>query len=1417
MSSEIAAQWANKTLLDDKALLFLLFMRQPETKNISNVKSLVEHFFHDDIPLVNEITEWLINSNGKHLTILLDGYDEASRYSAFFDFVNQLIAHKTLPECGLVITSRPAESSHLHGRVNCRAEILGFTEQSRLHFINLYIEKQEKEKQIYQINKQDIIEHNIKKQVETIQKVLKHNPIMNTLCYIPLNITMLLLCLTESEEEIDLPITTTTLYERFIIITIKRFLCTKPGHTNTIFRFEDLPHEYYQTFQQISKFAYSVSIDMDDKKSMQLVFELVDIENYCKNLVLHGNGLGLLKPASFLDMGMTNKYSSYNFLHKSIQEYMAAYHIASLPPSILSNLLNKVFWDSSYFNIWIMYVGITGGEQREFKQFLSGGRFKWFATNSSRISDRILNDKIKCLHLLRCAAEAQESKSLVFVHNEFKEKVIDLSNKALSEKDIKRLAVLLLDLPGGPWTLNLSRCNINNKCCKVLFEIFTSQTVTANIKTINISCNSISSENIYRLCHEIFKSLNTKEVILPIDALYTSATTKRVEQFMNTLQELVQNYQHFSGKLLMSYQYTNRLIVVYSDLTTVSCCSFYNSELNNNLAKKLQEIATEKLQSNEVGEIYFTHSIYQCHDVETLSYIMENFQQIKFSGLNMHSKGAYLLDNALKIDFQSENDPSTCLEDFLVAILQNSAEIHPPSSYLSLLSEKVRKETSNYLRTVSTVKVLNLTNNNLSDCVADDLELILSNNQLEELYLGGNSLHGTGMIKIAKALQYNSTLKVFDISNNFINTKAASSIGACLANKYKLKKLYLNGNTLQAEGIIRIMNNLHCTSLKIFDVSKNSIGNMAARSIANVLLRNTELEELLLSENLLKAKGIIEVVKGLRYTKTLKVLDISNNDIRSEAAVDIAYVLSKQAKLEKINLGKNNLQNGLIIVVRQLKRHPNLKVLDISSNNTSTEVADYLAAFLCKKNKLEKLYLGGNLVNIKILQALQKFSTLTALDISYTNIDNELKDNILQVLARNTKIQELNLGGNKMDFGNIVESLHHISSLVYFNVSNNNISDVAADSIANIISHNTKLQELYLNKNSLNAGGICIIMKVIKCLITLRVIDISSNHIGKEAVQETKLALSININIRELYLSDTKLQTNGAIEIARALKAVVTLSTLDLSSNEIGAEAANDIGNALPHILNLQKLYLGINNLQTAGITTVAKALQYTSELKVLDMSFNNIDIDAADSIATALGNKMRLEELYLNGNNLQAEGVIKIANNLRKISVLRIYDVSKNNISGKAAKEIAKFLSKELHTHGNVLNVEDHLEIANGLLSTLSLKVFKIFNNMVDSENAYHQDTYTLLHEAAATGNLKELEFLLRLGGNVDCCTSTGCTPLYLAVSNGHLDCVQMLLMHNADISIADKNGRSPVDITESNSQYALSKVLRSAGKFNV
>ena len=184
-------------------------------------------------------------------------------------------------------------------------------------------------------------------------------------------------------------------------------------------------------------------------------------------------------------------------------------------------------------------------------------------------------------------------------------------------------------------------------------------------------------------------------------------------------------------------------------------------------------LVTEKLKNHRVGDVYFSYSINQHHHIEILSYIVENFQKVKFCGLSMHSKGAYLLDKVSVAD--SENDPLICLIDFVAAVLQNNVQVNTSQSYLTILSEQVRKEAKKMLHNISSIKVIDLVGNNISDCVIDDITLLLSNNELEEVYLGRNNLQEVGMIKIAEALQNNSILKVFDISNNSINDKAAEN------------------------------------------------------------------------------------------------------------------------------------------------------------------------------------------------------------------------------------------------------------------------------------------------------------------------------------------------------------------------------------------------------------------------------------------------------------------------------------------------------------------------------------------------------------------------------------------------------------------------------------------------------------------
>ena len=600
---------------------------------------------------------------------------------------------------------------------------------------------------------------------------------------------------------------------------------------------------------------------------------------------------------------------------------MAAYHITSLPSGTLATLLNKKFWDSSYFNIWIMYVGITGGEQREFKQFLSGSHFKLFTPNPLKISNKILNDKIKCLHLLLCASEAKESKFLLSVQNIFEGKVINLSNKNLSETDIKTLAVLLVDLPGGPWTLNLSRCNINNKCCKVLFETFSSQTVTANIETVNISFNSIYSENLYKLCHEIFRLWRTKEVILPIDALLNSTIIKKIEQFMNTLETMIQTYRFSLGKLMILYQVNKaRLIIAFSDLKYLKCFQLYDCQLNDDTAKRLKQSITEELKDHRVGHIYFSYSIYDHHDVETLFYIVENFQIIKLCGLNMHSKGAYLFNTGLKTNYLVENNSSTDLNlvDILAAAIQNDTQENVTSSYFTILPEKTKQETRKSLRDISTLKTIDLTNNNMSNCLAGDIKFFLNCNNLEELYLGGNNLQEAGIIMISEALQNNCILKVIDISNNKINN-TTSNIRNLLHNKSNLEKLYLNENNLSNEDFNMITSALQSTSLKILNISQNAFVYMPTwcQRIADILQSNPHLVELHVSHigRRVLRQGITPISVDLANTRTLKVFDISYNNISSEAAGDIANLLSKEVKLEKLILGINKLKDGLIIIV----------------------------------------------------------------------------------------------------------------------------------------------------------------------------------------------------------------------------------------------------------------------------------------------------------------------------------------------------------------------------------------------------------------------------------------------------------------------------------------------------------------------
>ena len=216
------------------------------------------------------------------------------------------------------------------------------------------------------------------------------------------------------------------------------------------------------------------------------------------------------------------------------------------------------------------------------------------------------------------------------------------------------------------------------------------------------------------------------------------------------------------------------------------------------------------------------------------------------------------------------------------------------------------------------------------------------------------------------------------------------------------------------------------TSLKVINISQNICDSTAANKIANILAKNTQLEELFLSNAILQGNSITTISLCLDTT-ILRVFDISNNDISSKAANDIAHVVSKQDKLEKLILSGNNLQDGLKIIVKNLKCYSTLKTLDISDNNASTTTIDYIAIILSFKSKLEKLHLGGdNSVSPKTLQTLQYFLALTAFDIPSTKISDEVDENVQRNVFRHMAHMQILLLEHDEDISANEYNIHKI-------------------------------------------------------------------------------------------------------------------------------------------------------------------------------------------------------------------------------------------------------------------------------------------------------------------------------------------------------------------------------------------------------
>ena len=332
---KLAHDWANGAMPRNFPSFKLVFLLKCRDMKGDKIDDILEDVFEQLLPEdLNEKTkEVLVNflgdlNNQKQILIILDGLDELPE--KLEDRVNKVLGRKKLSLCYVLATTRQEKGIHTREQFQfdtCLA-IEGFSEEKSFEYIR---------KHFRSIG----TEHSSKG--ERLIEEIKQNPLLGDLQSNPLN--LLLLCVVYEDREGRLPSSITDLYQTIVRCLLRRY-CAKE-ELKASEKDEELDKQFEIAILALGELAWKCLLN--DRLSFyeDELEELEELERSNENIVARKLGL-IYKEESLKRLKPRHTYS---FLHKTLQEYLAASYIAH-------NLLASAFHvpeQMKYFEVFLKF------------------------------------------------------------------------------------------------------------------------------------------------------------------------------------------------------------------------------------------------------------------------------------------------------------------------------------------------------------------------------------------------------------------------------------------------------------------------------------------------------------------------------------------------------------------------------------------------------------------------------------------------------------------------------------------------------------------------------------------------------------------------------------------------------------------------------------------------------------------------------------------------------------------------------------------------------------------------------------------------------------------------------------------------------------------------------------------------------
>ena len=326
----VTQQWVEGSILQQ---FYLLIRISPSSLRTSC------NFLADIIPYLNysmqiKVAEAITVRKGKGVCFVIDSWDEVPhtaswQQSFLYQFVKGRVGY-TLPDCSIIVTSRPNASSMLR---TCATSVLQISEFDSLK-IEEFVDK-------------SLDESNAKRFLE----ILEEKPELHALCHLPLNVTIAVHLYISSNDE--LPSTRTELYVALVNTQVSRHWQSRTSDGDNALEIEVsnvmelLPPKMATTFRALCKLAY---IGLEEGRSS---FDQVAIKKAGLDPTAQ-NTLSLMKAQKGF-----SKSTKYSFLHYTIQEFLAAYEITELEHVKQTKAVERLLKKSPLSTTLPFYAGLT--------------------------------------------------------------------------------------------------------------------------------------------------------------------------------------------------------------------------------------------------------------------------------------------------------------------------------------------------------------------------------------------------------------------------------------------------------------------------------------------------------------------------------------------------------------------------------------------------------------------------------------------------------------------------------------------------------------------------------------------------------------------------------------------------------------------------------------------------------------------------------------------------------------------------------------------------------------------------------------------------------------------------------------------------------------------------------------------------